>query len=383
MCGPLLLVFLAFLYLADMDLPYLVRVMVHRNASTSDHLWKATEQISPADRPLEWPRADGCAATREAFAGTVGVASMDEYLRDGGAQALVVIHEGSLTCEWYGNGGAAHTPAAAFSISKSVLALLVDRAVADGSLADLDEPITRHVPELRQKDPRFANITVQDLLDMRSGIAFSDEVRFPWVNQDQAEIYYASDVASTSIDESTIVSPPGPFTYNDFAPNLVGLALARASGESLAHHMQSLWNDIGAQDPAAWCVDDRGFAWHESGLVATARDLARVGNLFLTRGIANGRQVAPRAYLQRGRDDGPQGMVVEFGGIRMGYGNGWWFLPRSDGTHDIVAMGNLGQVVLVSPANRTVVVRMGTDHVTESNAEISSRLQRVADLLAQ
>ena len=382
-CAALFLVALAFLPLGGMDLHYVVRVLVHRDASTSDHLWKTTARVSAADSPRAWPRAEGCATTRKAFAATPHVGSMDRYLRDGGAQSLVVIHEGALICEWYGNGGAAHTPASAFSISKSVLALLVARAVADGDLPDLDLPITRHVPELAQRDPRFARITVHALLDMRSGIAFSGEVHFPWVNQDQAKIYYASDVASTAIEESRIVSPPGTFTYNDFAPNLVGLALARATGKPLAHHVQELWNDIGAQDGAAWSVDGRGFAWHESGLVATARDLARVGDLFLSGGIANGRQVAPRAYLRHGLDGEPRAAVAEFGDIRMGYGNGWWFLPRPDGTHDLVAMGNLGQVLLVSPANSTVLVRMGTDHVTESNAVIASRLQHVADLLGR
>lgn len=97
-------------------------------------------------------------------------------------------------------------------MSKTVLSLLVARAVADGSLPGLDVPVTAGVPELAARDPRFDAITLAELVDMRSGIAFSPEVPFPWVNQDQPAVYYATDLARTVVERPRITSPPGPFT---------------------------------------------------------------------------------------------------------------------------------------------------------------------------
>jgi len=375
------LLVVAVITLAEGDVPYAVRVLSRGDANTSDYTWKATQRIV-ADSPVAWREHDECAQVTAAFSG-VGVPSMNEYLAEGAAQSLVVIHHGQLVCQWYGNGGAADRPAMAFSVSKSVLALLVARAV-DARLMNLDDPITAYVPELGERDPRFAEITIRALLDMRSGIGFSQQVDFPWVNQDASAVYYSSDLVETVLTRPQIVSPPGPFQYNDYAPNLVGLALQRATGTTLTDGpVSDLWHAIGAQDDAWWCVDGHGFAWHESGLVSTARDLARIGQLYLDEGLVSGDLVAPSAYITTGLSGSHADPVVDFGGIPMGYENGWWRLPGPSGGADLAAMGNFGQVMVVSPASDVVIVRLGTDEVRESNASIAARLALVADALSK
>ena len=138
------------------------------------------------------------------------------------------------------------------------MALLLARAVAEQSIPGLDLPLTAGIPELRRRDPRFGRITLADLVDMRSGIAFSDDTSFPWLNRDYPSVYYATDLASLVIHRPVIDEPPGRFTYNDYAPNLAGLAFQRTTGASLDKDpFQRLWNDLGAQYPAAWAVDDR------------------------------------------------------------------------------------------------------------------------------
>ncbi len=373
----LLVGFAVFLWFrAGRDLAYMLRVLGHRDSSTDDYRWKDAMGVAASPAPVRWPARDGCAAVAAAFAQDPDATAMDAYLTDGGALALVVIQDGVLTCEWYGNGGAPDQPAAAFSISKTVVALLAARAVATGALA-LDEPITTRVPELAARDPRFAAITLAALLDMRSGLAFDEDAGFPWVDQDAPAVYYASDLAATVIARPVIEAAPGPFVYNDYAPNLVGLALERATHTPLAAATEALWADLGAEHPAAWSVDDRGFAWHESGLVVTARDLARVGQLILDDGRVGDRQVAPPAFVARSRDPLGRARAVTFAGLDLGYRNGWWTLAD-----DLVAMGKHGQIMVVSPATRTVIVRLGEDGHDETNVALAHRLQRVARRLA-
>jgi CubicO group peptidase (beta-lactamase class C family) len=325
----------------------------------------------------------GCDAVEAAFAADPDARDLDRHLTDTGALSLVVIRDGTLVCERYRNGGGATRPAAAFSVSKTVLSLLVARAVADGHL-DLAAPITRWVPELRHRDARFDRITLADLVDMRSGLGFRDATPFPWVNQDQPAVYYATDLARTVVERPEVESAPGPFRYNDYAPNLVGLALQRATGQPLPAAIQRLWTDLGAQDPASWSADDHGFASHESGFVVTARDLARVGQLVLDGGKVggDGRVVAPAGFLTRSLDPSGREPVLSHDGVTVGYRNAWWVLHRADGGADLVAMGRHGQIMLVSPTTRTVVVRMGLDGHGEQNLALTARLQRVADRLA-
>jgi CubicO group peptidase (beta-lactamase class C family) len=376
---PLALVaFLAFLWLrAGMDLAYMTRVLVHRDSSTGDYRWKRSLTIAPAASPLPWPQAQRCPAVVAAFAHEPDAAPMNEYLRRGGALALVVIRDGALWCEWYGNGGAPQVPAAAFSISKSLTSLLLAREVEVGKIR-LEDPITAHVPALAARDARFASIHLADLVDMRSGIGFEEETSFPWVDGDAPAVYYASDLEQTVIERPRIEAAPGVFRYNDYAPNLIGLALESVAGRDVAGLMRPLWAELGAEFPAAWSVDDRGFAWYESGLVVTARDLARVGQLLLSEGRVADHRVAPVAFVSRSFDPAGRALATTFAGTRVGYRNGWWTLDK-----DLIAMGRHGQVMLVSPTTRTVIVRMGRDGNDETNVSIALRLQRIAGRLAR
>lgn len=354
-----------FWVMAGGDARYAIRVLARADSSITDLHWKNRTTIRPAATPRPWAAAPGC-AVREA-------------LPTQAAQALLVVHDGRIVCEWYGNGGARDRPAMAFSISKTVLSLLLARAVADGAVQGLDTPVTDGIPELRGKDGRFTAITLADLLDMRSGIAFSERVAFPWVNQDYPAVYYARDLAGTVVRRARIAGPPGGFQYNDYAPNLIGLAVQRSAGIDLTRApLQRLWTDMGAEHPAGWCVDDKGFPYYESGFLVTARDLARIGQLTLDGGSLDGRPVAPRAFADRSLPSTGPEPAATLAGIQVGYRNGWWLLPRAGGAHDLAAMGAHGQIMLVSPSTRTVVIRMGDDHPTMTNVELAATLQRFA-----
>jgi len=370
-----------FLWLrAGMDLAYLMRVVVHRDSSTSDYRWKRASAVTPSSTPVPWRQVADCSPVAAAFARDAETPDMNAYLTRGGALSLVVIKDGALRCEWYGNGSAKDRPAAAFSVSKTVISLLLARAIAEGRIGSLHDAITDHVTALAARDPRFTAITLASLVDMRSGIAFTEDTHFPWVDQDSPLVYYASDLAANTMTRTRIEAPPGRFVYNDYAPNLIGLALERAYGARLAPGpMQALWSELGAEYPASWSVDDHGFAWHESGLVVTARDIARIGQLVLDDGKVAGRQVAPAAFIARSLDPAGRTPIVNFAGTELGYRNAWWIL----GDRAVIAMGNHGQVMLVSLATRTVIVRMGESGHAETNVSIARRLQRVADQLAR
>jgi hypothetical protein len=284
------------------DVRYVTRVLVHQDSSISDIAWKAQLRL-----PAVEPRPLGTGPT------------CTDVPTDN-AQAVLVVRDGAVVCSW----GDVERPAAAFSVSKTVLSLLVSRS----------DPFPLDLPE------RFAGITAQELLDMRSGIAFSESVPFPWVNQDQAAVYYATDLARTVVEKPVVAEPPGRSVYNDYNPNLLGLAHQHATGGYLVDQpLRRLLAELGTEDPVSWSVDDQGFPYHESGLVISPRDLAKVGEYALAHPPALG---SADPVLQD-----------------FGYRNGWWLHEG-----DLVALGDHGQVMIVSPDTRTVVVRMGDDDRT-------------------
>ena len=357
------------------DARYVARVLWHRDADTDDLSWKRHAAIAPAATPRPWPEAPACDDVDAAFA-RAGITSRDAWLRDGRARALVVVRAGAIACEWYRQPIDRTRGAMAFSVSKTITSLLAARAVAAGAIASLDEPITTRVPELARRDERMGAITLGALLDMRSGLGFSEDAHFPWVDQDAPAVYYASDLARTVVRRPRVVATPGTFLYNDYAPNLVGLALERATGTRAAAATQALWHELGAEHPAAWLVDDHGFAWHESGFVVTARDLARVGQLVLDGGVVGDQQVAPAAWIARSRDDAGRAVAATFAGTDLGYRNGWWRLGD-----DLIAMGRFGQLVVVDPTARVVIVRLG-DGGRDTNVALARTLATAAAALS-
>ncbi len=357
------------------DARYVARVLWHGDSDTDDLSWKRHAAITASSTPRPWPEAPACPAVDAAFA-RAGVPSLDPWLRRGGARALVVVRAGAIACEWYRRPADRDRGAMAFSVSKTLTSLLAARAVVFGAVASLDEPIAARIPELARRDERLGAITLAELLDLRSGLGFSEDAHFPWVDQDAPAVYYASDLARTVVRRPRLVEPRGTFRYNDYAPNLVGLALERATGTRAAAATQALWHELGAETAAAWLVDEHGFAWHESGFVVTARDLARVGQLVLDGGKVGDQQVAPVAWIERSRDDAGRAVVATFAGTGLGYRNGWW---RLDG--DLVAMGRFGQLVVVDPRAGVVIVRLG-DGGGDTNVALARTLATAATALS-
>ena len=376
----LVCVLIAVLVLSGGDLPYAVRALVHQDSYTSDVDWKHSVTV-PARDPRPFPQRDACDVTETALEDS-GLGTIDDWMTRSGRSAFVSIEDGVLTCERYADGVEPSTRLPVFSVSKTITSLLLARAVDDGAITSIDDPITDYVPELIDRDPRFASITLADLVDLRSGIGFDLVADFPFLDQDASRIYYASSIRRTVLEDARIESPPGPFTYNDFAPNLVGLAIERARGADVSEiGTPELWRVLGAEDEAAWLVDDEEFPWHESGFVASARDLAKVGQVLLDHDISGDVTVAPADFLDRTGsplgDDSVDSPVAE----GMGYSNGWWV---GDGGRSFAAVGRYGQLILVAPESRLVLVRLGRSgfEAQQSNTDLLDQLMMVADARA-
>jgi CubicO group peptidase (beta-lactamase class C family) len=300
---------------------------------------------------------------------------LEEFLAATGTTAFLILRGDTLLYEGYFNGADHNATQTSMSVAKSVLGALVGIAVGEGRIGSVDDPITRYVPELAERDRRFGRITLRHLLTMRSGLRYQEGG--PW--GDDTATYYAPDLRALALEETEVVEAPGRrFHYNNFNPLLVGLALERAVGTPVTSYLETrLWRPLGMEADGSWSLDSQasGFEKMESGLNARAVDFARLGLLVARDGRFRGRQLLPRAWVQDLTRVPTGGGSVPASGYRFF----WW---TQDDRHPpaVFARGKYGQHLYVVPASDLVLVRFGRDagypHWPQLLSDLARRLDQ-------
>jgi CubicO group peptidase (beta-lactamase class C family) len=338
-----------------------------------------------AARPLPDPpvwRLDGSTATvADVFADTC-------------TDALVVLHDGHLVAERYDDGMTAATPHLLMSVSKSLVGCVAG-VLADRGRLDPAAPVTAYVPEAESSG--YAGATIRHLLDMRTGVAFREtyteldaEVRVmersmgwrPAEPGDPAGAYpYLTTLGQAG-------PHGGEFSYRSADTDMLGWVCERASGTRMADLISSLiWRPIGAERDGEITCDPLGSAIHDGGVSATARDLARFGQMLIDDGMVRGYPVVPAAWLAATRAPEPgvreafavtANEVVLPGGW---YRNQFWVLP-GPGRAVLVCLGIHGQLVYADHAARTVVVKLSSWPDPQNTAYLLDTLRACAALTA-
>ncbi len=338
-------------------LPYVFTVMIDQGPDYYDFRDFPASAIEPADTAMVLPQAPSEAAI-EALESHPDIDNVEDFLRSTETTAFLIVHDGQLVLERYGLGHDDQSIENTFSVAKSITSALVGIAAEEGFVS-LDDPITKHLPELAERDDRFEQISTANLLDMRSGIAYSRDIVFPIVNNDDPLVYYHPDLESVVLERPRIESAPGTFTYNNYNPPLLGLVLRRTTGVPVSEYFeQRVWRRIAAM-PAGWTTDKSAMERMESGFHARARDLARFGLMYLNDGRVNDQPVVPNEWVLASTDTEEHIELEDYDGRRWGYRAGWWIVPRPEGRSDFAAIGHFGQFIYVSPQFDTVFVRNG------------------------
>jgi len=142
------------------------------------------------------------------------------------------------------------------------------------------------------------------------------------------------------------------------------MILKKATGQTISEYMkEKLWSQIGAEAEAFWIVDKTGMEFALGGLNITARDYAKLGQLFLDTGRWQGRQVVPREWVLASiTPDAPHVMPGkrESAALRDGYGFQWWIPEGSTGEFN--AQGIYDQFIYVDPQADMVIVKLSSNY---------------------
>lgn len=325
-------------------------------------------------READWPDGDaGAAAKPKSSSRGLGAALTaafdDKTYGAANTTATVVVARGKIVAERYKDGFGPYISQRTWSVAKSLSGTLIGVAVRQG-LIDVDAPAP--VPEWRTPgDPRAA-ITTGQLLRMASGL-HSDSAG----NRTDA-VYFGGTSFTESLPGLPLEAKPGTrFRYANNDTLLAVRGLRAAIGDDsryLAFPFSALFWKIGMTNTFAE-TDWQGNFILSSQVWTTARDLARLGMLYLNDGVWNGERILPEGWVKSvSAPSGPQPDGP------FGYGATFWLLNRSEGVppDTFAAFGNRGQYVVIVPSRQIVIVRRGED--TSGNRFDIARF--TADILA-
>jgi CubicO group peptidase (beta-lactamase class C family) len=250
-----------------------------------DAQYKPMEAIAGVATPTD-PKPVG--SGKVDYAAAVGLAQkMDSF-------ALLIWQGGQLRLEQYWDGASRASRPEPMSMHKTVMALAVGQAIAQGKIKSVDDPLSAHIPEWAN-DAR-GKITLRQVLQMSSGL---DRLSSAGGMASPASRWSMGEGLMTTLLDMKLGTAPGSqFVYQNPSSQLACLVLERATGQPYTQFMsQALWQPMGAGEALSWVDKPGGAARCYAHLMARPIDWLRVGLLLKDRGKIGGKQVVAANWV--------------------------------------------------------------------------------------
>lgn len=303
----------------------------------------------PAEAGGLWPQGHGVEAAAEPALNTI---LDDAALTGPGMRAVVVVKNGRIIGERYGEGFSAGTPLLGWSMTKTINAAIVGTLIKAGKI-HLD---AAGLLDAWRNDER-ARITLADLMAMSSGLAFNED--YGDVTDVTRMLFLEPDMARFAASKPLEGGVGQTFNYSSGT----GAILSRlwqdaAGGDALAWPRKSLFQPLGMTS-AVLEADESGTYAGSSYLYATGRDWARFGQFLLQDGVWDGAELLPAGFVSWMREPAPAS------GGEYGRGQLWLRGPGGPGAGPVLPadtvwlIGHDGQSMAIVPSKQLVVLRLG------------------------
>ncbi|MGW6405085.1 serine hydrolase domain-containing protein [Streptomyces sp. NPDC055134] len=340
-----------------------------RELSPSRRVWRGREQVR--DLPQRASDLDAL----EIVLTSGRRLKLSELFIAAETDAFLVMHRGSLVHESYFHGTQPHTPHFNASAAKSYVGLLAAMLAHQGQL-EREARTSTYVPELA--GTAFGDATIDDLLHMGTQVSYAGR---PFNKAMEAQRYYAvlapqlrpyGYAGPTSIREHLLTAratgaPGSGFRYENGNVEALAEALRRVTGLTTSALLsEMLWSRLGADEDAYYILDGEGVEAACGGFSATARDMARLGEMLRNGGALGDRQVVPATVVDNMVSGAPAAYrrSVRFPSApadspaMLSYHDLWWIL--NDPYDSFMASGIHGQRLFISPQLETVIVHLGS-----------------------
>lgn len=324
----------------------------HTTAYIDDFKFFENEKIPASTHPQPWP----IHKNYNSVEATEALAELNDTL---GTVAFLVIKNDSIWFEKYFDGFGKNSQTNSFSIAKSITSALLGKAIDDGHIKSLEQPVGDFYPQYSG-----SGMTVGDLSSMASGLNWDESYYNPFGMT--ARAYYDDNLAEIILNLKVVDTPGLRFNYLSGNTELLAMVIQAATNKKLADYLyESFWQPMGFENPAVWQADDE-----KNRLVkayccigSNARDFARFGKLYKDFGKWNGQQILDSAFVAKSIRprfaESPE------------YGYGFW-LSNYLGKKIFVMRGILGQYVIVVPEDNLSIVRLGHQRGVKTDLPFSS-----------
>ena len=301
------------------------------------------------------------------------VVKVDEYLSRTDTSALLILKDGKISYENYWLTGGKNVQWISMSVAKSFISALIGIAIDQGHIKSLEDEVTDYVPQL--KNSAYDNVRIKDILQMSSGASWNEDYSDPNSDINRSSKIFA---IGGSLDEFSASLKkelkPGSYNrYNSTDTQVLGMLLREATRTSVTKYMEEmLWHPMGAQDSGYWILDSKNMEMAYAGFNATARDYAKLGELYRLGGKINGKQIIPSDWIKASvKPDAPHLMPGDnpLSDFPLGYGYQWW-VPDLSG--DFSAIGVYNQFIYVSPKSNMVIVKLSANSIYGTSEALST-----------
>ncbi len=318
-----------------------------------------------------WPTQRWSVATPEEHGmDSSALAALVDFGAAHDMDSIVVTRHGKLVAEAYYapfKPGMRHRM---YSATKAVVGMLTGIAIEQGKLKGTDQSVVSFFDESKvaNADGRKKAVTVQNLLDMTSGIEWAEPLR-DGPPQSMQRMMRSGDWPKFVLDQPMAQEPGSGFNYNSGGTHVLAAILSRKTGTGVDDYaVNSIFQPLGIAD-YKWDKDPQGLAIGGWGLYLQTRDMAKLGYLYLRGGAWEGTQVVPHDWVNR----------VYAAKVPMNlspnedwrYGDLWWTLPARQA---YMMVGYHSQIILVMPKTDVVVAVTGQKYFP---------VNQMLDLLAQ
>ena len=265
-------------------------------------------------------------------------------------KSFLVIKNDSIVFEKYYDGYDKNSLSNSFSVAKSIVVSLMGKAIMEGKIKGLDQPVSDYFDEY--KEGLASELTVGDLASMSSGMKWNE--KYYSVINITSESYFTDDLRSVILRQKIIDKPGQSFRYSSGDTQLLAMVIEKATGTTLSDYLsEKFWKPMGAENNALWQLDSDNYGMEKAYccIASTARDFARFGKLYINNGKWGNDIILDSSFVELATkpvfDSSPY------------YGYGWW-LYNFEGKKVFTMNGHRGQFVISFPEENIIIVRQGS-----------------------
>lgn len=278
---------------------------------------------------------------------------------------MVVLKDGNTLYENYFNGCTANSRIHVYSVTKSIISILIGIAIDKGYIKSVNQKVLDFFPDytVKKGETTIQNITLKNLLTMTAPYKYV--IFAPY-----KKYFTSDDWVKFTLDLLGGRGKIGKFRYAPLiGPDILSGIIVKATGQSvLDFATKNLFSPLGitvetnvvfhskeeqlafnkAKNISGWVADPNGVNTGGWGLTLSSRDMAKIGQLYLDNGIWDGKQIVSKRWID---ESTKEHSIWEK--LNLPYGYLWWL--DSDKEHGYAAMGDGGNIIYVNTKKKMVV----------------------------